>query len=647
MNHDSHHQGVVWGGYPINLSLPENLVSRKIKSIINRCRVNYFSSKTIQRSFLRTSSQYSKGVSLDGLWSTHAKGFYGKISEKNRLIEALSFLRLFLKRERSIVLTDEQYLTAWFLSQQFFINDYQSVNKIYSLFLAACINVWQGRKVHLVMANELIASNDYEKLKECYRKLGIKAAIIDSQMDFKSRQEAYEAQVVYVSAQQLMRDALVDFESLNAVGVGPHYFLDKLSSESIYSKLLLSGLDTVIINDADFILLELAVQPVLLEQEQQINEVYSVLKVAMKIAGKMIIEEDYTINQSLKTYWLTDEGQNKCKFLSEDDSSFWSGKQRRENIVSAALIVLNEYTVNSEYVLENNHLQIIKENTYTTGLGITQQNLELLLDIKEGLPEAKKRIVQSQISCQRFFSYYFKVSGFTYGGEAVNEEISRSYHYPCYTVKDNRQLNENRLRTYLCKNLAEKTDKLKQLFEPLSNITKGQIIILRSKPILDGVLSAMASINREIEILEFTNKDTSLEHSCLSILESNKVLIITGFVEFSNGLSENLHNLDVYILEGYENFQVRRFWQRSSANIAMISAYDDPLILALIRPYLFNFYFRLKGIYFLEKLVNQLYFYNVNKRYEKFKSKQRQKVRNSDSQYKKFYAFVKPEKFQQ
>ena len=460
MNNNFYKQGVVWGGYPVKKEAPDYLVSRYIKMFINRFRSYQLSNKFIQSSFLSSTQEYQKNQSFDGLWPVHAKNIQGKITTKQGLVEACSFLRVFLEREKKVILTDKQFLAIWTLNHQFFIHDYVGVNKKYAVFFAACIEYWKGHKVHLAMASDKLAVSEYENMQDCYHSLGIEVAIVTSTMSFNERQKAYQAQIVYIGAQQLARDALIDLDNLKAQSTSAGFFLDKLGTESVHSEMLLSGLCSVIINDANLILLELAAQPVLLEQETVNNELYTVLMLAIATAKKLVANEDFIIDQSRAEYQLTKSGKEKIQGSTIKFNEFWRSEKRANSIIRDALIVLQEYKNEQHYTVQEQKIRILKESQYA--LNVELKSLEILIGIKEELAEPVQRIVKSQISYQYFFSHYFRVMGFTYCGNEIKRELQQVYNFSSYTLNKEQKTS---FELYCLQDKSEKLDKLRQLVE--------------------------------------------------------------------------------------------------------------------------------------------------------------------------------------
>ncbi len=119
--------------------------------------------------------------------------------------------------------------------------------------LAAACWALAGR-VHVVTANDYLARRDYEWMAPLLESLGLDVAGIQHDTDHAARQAAYQADIVYVSIKE----------------VGADYLRDTLTSER--GALLLPALETAILDEVDFILIDEARIPLILAQQVELTE---------------------------------------------------------------------------------------------------------------------------------------------------------------------------------------------------------------------------------------------------------------------------------------------------------------------------------------------------------------------------------------
>lgn len=109
-------------------------------------------------------------------------------------------------------------------------------------------------RAHVVTANDYLARRDLEWMGPLIESLGFEVGGVDHQTAQQHRQEAYQADVTYVSIKE----------------VGADYLRDTLTSER--AALLLPALETAILDEIDFILVDEARIPLILAEQIDLSE---------------------------------------------------------------------------------------------------------------------------------------------------------------------------------------------------------------------------------------------------------------------------------------------------------------------------------------------------------------------------------------
>lgn len=120
--------------------------------------------------------------------------------------------------------------------------------KTLAVALAAACWALVGR-VHVVTANDYLARRDAEWMGPLLRSLGLSVGLVEHETPHEARQQAYRADVTYASVKEL----------------GADYLRDSLTSERL--ALLLPALETAILDEVDFILVDEARIPLILAQQ--------------------------------------------------------------------------------------------------------------------------------------------------------------------------------------------------------------------------------------------------------------------------------------------------------------------------------------------------------------------------------------------
>jgi preprotein translocase subunit SecA len=119
--------------------------------------------------------------------------------------------------------------------------------------LAAACCALTGR-VHVVTANDYLARRDFEWMSPLLLELGLNVGLVHHETEHSTRQEAYLCDVTYVSIKE----------------IGADYLRDTLTSDRL--ALLLPGLESAILDEIDFILVDEARIPLILAQQVDPSE---------------------------------------------------------------------------------------------------------------------------------------------------------------------------------------------------------------------------------------------------------------------------------------------------------------------------------------------------------------------------------------
>ena len=109
-------------------------------------------------------------------------------------------------------------------------------------------------RVHVVTANDYLARRDYEWMGPLLEQLGLSVGSVQNETPQEERQAAYQSDVTYVSVKE----------------VGADYLRDTLTSER--QALHLPALQTAILDEVDFILVDEARIPLILAEQVEAQE---------------------------------------------------------------------------------------------------------------------------------------------------------------------------------------------------------------------------------------------------------------------------------------------------------------------------------------------------------------------------------------
>src|SRR5579862_4414062 len=169
--------------------------------------------------------------------------------------------------------------------------------------LPAYLNALTGRGVHVVTVNDYLARRDRDWMGPIHESLGLRVGVIQHDMDYASRKEAYAADVTYGTNNELGFDYLRDNMAL--------------SPQEIVQG---DGLPYAVVDEIDNILIDEARTPLIISgQAEESTQLYAIFA---RIATRLHEEEDFTIEAKHKTISLTEEGIGKVEQALKIDNIY-------------------------------------------------------------------------------------------------------------------------------------------------------------------------------------------------------------------------------------------------------------------------------------------------------------------------------------
>ena len=298
-----------------------------------------------------------------------------------------------------------------------------------------------GIPVHLITANEYLVVRDLELMSPVYRRLGLSSACITVDMDNDARRQVYSSDIVYCSGQQLVFDYLKDRLLLRRYGSDLELRLASLyENNDLSQNLLLRGLNYAVIDEADSVLIDEARTPLILSRKTDDALSESVHREAIWLARELNQNSHFLCDIKSRHVELNADGEAMLETLAADMSGVWRGRRRRAVLVKQALKALHLYRRDIDYIVLDNKIVIVDENT---GRSMPDRSWEAglhqMIEEKENCEQTGLNETIARISFQRFFSRYHKLSGMTGTAHEVRAELSDVYGLSVEKIPTNKK----------------------------------------------------------------------------------------------------------------------------------------------------------------------------------------------------------------
>ncbi|MHC4076020.1 MAG: preprotein translocase subunit SecA, partial [Planctomycetota bacterium] len=231
--------------------------------------------------------------------------------------------------------------------------------------MPATVFGWRGLGCHVVTVNDYLAKRDADWMGKIYRFCGLTVGHIEQDMQPADRRAAYLADVTYCTNKEISADFLRDRLALGTVkGLGSA-LLGKItrSGRQITDRVVQRGLYCAIIDEADSVLVDEAVTPLIISGQAPNPEQVKAFVQAAEIAGKLERSDHYNIDFRYREIELTDRGRQCIAELTKDFGGLWTGARRTEEMIIQALTASQLYLRDKQYVIEDDKVVIVDEFT--------------------------------------------------------------------------------------------------------------------------------------------------------------------------------------------------------------------------------------------------------------------------------------------
>ena len=383
---------------------------------------------------------------------------------------------------------------------------------------AVYLNALEGKGAHVVTVNDYLAKRDAVWMGQIYQALGFttscliheaaylydplwkipqeETALIDTERDTTgsfivqeeflkpiTRREGYLADITYGTNHEFGFDYLRD----NLV-----HQLERQSQR---------GHHFAIVDEVDSILIDEARTPLIISAPDQSSSQY--YKLFAGVVARLKKEEDYVVDEKLRSVEITEEGINKVEAQISIKDLYAPDNIQLVRYLEACLKAQALFQKDTDYVVRDGEIIIVDQFTGRMmpgrrySLGIHQA-----IEAKENVAVQEESRTFAQISIQNYFRLYKKIAGMTGTAQTSAEEFHKVYNLEVISIPTNRPMVRKDSVDLVYKNLNAKYRAIAE--DVKKRHTAGQ-------PILIGT----ASIEKN-EILSEFLKEAGVPHEILN-----------------------------------------------------------------------------------------------------------------------------------
>ncbi|MFJ7831456.1 accessory Sec system translocase SecA2 [Peribacillus sp. NPDC097284] len=397
--------------------------------------------------------------------------------------EAFAVVREASKRVLGLRHYDVQLVGGFVLNEGAIAQMNTGEGKTLVATLPSYLHALEGKGVHIITANEYLASRDKDLMGQVHEFLGLTVGLNISQMAPSEKQEAYAADITY--------------------GTGTEFGFDYLRDNMVFRKeeKVQKGHRFAIVDEIDSILIDEARTPLIIAGKS--SDGTELFHITAQIMKSFKEDEDFEVANESRATFLTDQGASKIEKAFGVNNLYDIEHQELLHNVTQALKAHAIMKLDVDYIVKDGQISLIDKFTGRVMEGRSfSEGLHQAIEAKEGLEISEENETQATITIQNYFRLYHSLSGMTGSAMPSKKEFWETYQLPVIEIPTNKSIQRQDKPDLIFK---DEVSKIKKIVSEVTRIHK------EGRPILIGTTSIEQS-----ETLSIHLKKEKIQHQILN-----------------------------------------------------------------------------------------------------------------------------------
>lgn len=303
------------------------------------------------------------------------------------------------------------------------------------------LNALEGKGAHLVTVNDYLARRDAGWMGKVFHFLGLTTSAIISGQSLQYDPEYNEKDIQDQRLAHLRPiSRKVAYEADITYGINSEFGFDYLRDNMAQSpqQLVQRGFHYAIVDEADSVLIDEARTPHIISApyEQDTSKYYDYAKIVKRLTA----EEDFVIDEKLRTAHLTEQGIEKIEKILGVENIYEKDFDTLFHI-EASLKAQTLFQLDKDYIVRNGEVIIVDEFTGRLLEGRRfSEGLHQAIEAKEGVQIKRESRTLATVSLQNYFRMYEKLAGMTGTASTEAEEFNKIYKTDVLVIPTNRDM---------------------------------------------------------------------------------------------------------------------------------------------------------------------------------------------------------------
>ena len=305
--------------------------------------------------------------------------------------------------------------------------------------LPTYLNSLTGDGVHVITVNDYLSKRDTQWMGSVYHALGMSVGCIQHDSAFLFDPEYESDDEAWPHLRPVPRKQAYDTDI--TYGTNNEFGFDYLRDNMVVdlSQRVQRGFNYAIIDEVDNILIDEARTPLIISgQAEEPMETY---KTFARLVPRLKVEDDYTIDEKMRTAIITETGVAKMENLLGIPNLYDPSNYYMVHFMENALRAHVFFQKDREYVVRDGEVIIVDEFTGRMMHGRRYSDgLHQAIEAKEGVKIQRESITLATVTFQNYFRMYDKLAGMTGTAVTEAEEFHKIYNLDVVIIPTNKPM---------------------------------------------------------------------------------------------------------------------------------------------------------------------------------------------------------------
>ena len=356
------------------------------------------------------------------------------------------------------------------------------------------------RCVHIVTANEYLAERDAKWMAPLYEALGLSVGLIVPGQTSAERVRAYQQDVVYATAKEVVFDSLREPIRMKKMG-GAEAILRPQTELQLDPKY-----DFSIVDEVDSVLIDQARSPLSVGGSSEASPQLELYRHADEVAGQLTRGAHYRLMQDDQKVELKDEGKAEAKRRAGGIWRLLPPGHAWERYVVCGLAARYIYKEDLHYVVRNKVVVLVDESTGRLLPGRQlPDGLHQAIEVRNGIVPSAEIRGNYQTTFQTYFRKYEKLAGMTGTASVSGWEFSAVYDLQVVPIPSNRPSHRRLLDDKVYRSVKAKYLALLDEIARVHATGRPLLIGTGSVQVSEGISQVLTARGLEHEVLNAKN----------------------------------------------------------------------------------------------------------------------------------------------